>query len=403
MGLKSLPFLFLLLCTSNLKIYAQEDWNETLKDTMSFSDENTQKVIEFGTLIENSIYASDPDVFIANLNTDLFFERVLSDFDKVDRKDNFIEGFLIGMRQGLKAFPDEIITEVENGAYYDFISYRYAAEAQTYYALFRLYSSETGINYHDYRIYKNNDEIQFSDMYVYLTGEHFTSTIGRMMSYSIPNNPLLNQKISSNNGESKALYKAAILNSNGKYEKAYKIMDGLKSEFSKEKFVLIFKSLIASQLDEAKYLKSLEALFTAFPDDQTIALNKIDYHIYKGEYFEAIQVINQLQNETDDDFLNFMKANVALQDSNYDLAINLYKYTIDNYPNFFEGQAGYLSTLILMENYPDAAKYLDTLIAETYDKQALIEYIEEEDEYGENILDAFTKSEDYKTWKIKKN
>lgn len=403
MGLKSLPFLFLLLFIGNLKTHAQDETKETLKDTMSFNDENTQNVIEFASLIENSIHGSDADVFLEKLNIDVFFERVLSDFKEVDREDSFIDGFMIGMRQGLKSFPNEIISEVENGAYYDFINYRYDEESQTYYALFRLYSSETGMNYHDYRIYKNNGDIQFSDMYVYLTGEHFASTIGRMMSYSVPDNTLISRKKGSYNDESKDLYKAILLNNNGQYEKAYKTMDDLKSKLSKEKFVLIFKSLIASQIDEAKYLESLEELITTFPDDQTIGLNKIDYHIYKEEYFEAIQVINQLQNDTDDDFLNFMKAGVALEDSNYDLALNLYKYTIDNYPDFFEGQAGYLSTLVLMKNYPDATKYLDTLIAETYDKQSLIEYIEEEDEYGGNILDAFTKSDDYKAWKLKED
>jgi hypothetical protein len=386
-----------------LTIHAQDAMKETLKDTMSFSEENTQKVIEFGTLIETSIHDSDPDNFVSYINKELFFDRVLTDFPNVDRKDNFIKGFLIGMGQALQSFPNEIITEVENGSYYDFISYRYDIESQTYYALFRLYSSETGMNYHDYRIKKDGDTLQFSDMYIYLTGEHFTNTIGRMMSYSIPEKKLLGSKKTAVNKESKDLFKAVLFNNNGEYAKAYRIMDGLKSELSKEKFLLIFKALIASQLDEAKYLKSLQDLIKTFPDDPTIALNRIDYHIFKEEYFEAIQVINQLQNETEDDFLNFMKAGVAFQDENYDLAFNLYEYTIENYTDFFEGQAGYLSTLVMMKNYPDAAKYLETLIAEGYDKQSLVEYIEEEDEYGDNILDAFTKSDDFISWKTKKD
>jgi tetratricopeptide (TPR) repeat protein len=143
-------------------------------------------------------------------------------------------------------------------------------------------------------------------------------------------------------------------------------------------------------------------LIYAFPNDQTIALNKIDYHLYKEEYFEAIQVINQLQNETEDDFLNFMKAGIAFEDKNYDLALNLYTYTINNYPNFFEGQVGYLSTLIVMKNYIDTTHYLDTMIAEGYDKQGLSNYIEEEDENGVNILKAYSKSKNFLDWKKNK-
>ncbi|MCK8481990.1 tetratricopeptide repeat protein [Psychroserpens algicola] len=401
MGLKYLSFLLVLFCFS--KTYAQDSTKETVKDTISLSEENTQKIIEFGKLIETAIHDSDPDKFVSYLNKTIFFDRVFSGYPNVDREDNFVRGFLIGMSQALTSFPSEIITEIENGAYYDFISYRYDDETQTYYALFRLYSSETGMNYHDYRVIKNNDELQFSDMYVYLTGEHFTNTIGRMMSYSIPESKLLGNSKSTLNSESKDLFKAVLLNNNGDYEKAFEIMDGLKSELSKEKFLLIFKSLIASQLDETKYLKSLEDLITTFPDDQTIALNKIDYHIFKEEYFEAIQVVNQLQNETEDDFLNFMKAGIAFEDNNYDLALNLYKYTIENYPDFFEGQAGYLSTLVMMKNYSDASKYLEILVAEGYEKQSLIDYVEEEDEFGGNILDGFTKSDEFKSWKAAKD
>lgn len=176
-------------------------------------------------------------------------------------------------------------------------------------------------------------------------------------------------------------------------------MDGFKSELSKEKFLLIFKTLIASQLDEEKYLKSLEDLISTFPNDQTIALYKIDYHIYKEEYIEAIQTINQLQNETEDDFLNFMKAGVAFEDENYDFALNLYDYTVTNYPDFFDGHAGYISTLVLMGNFKDTTSYLDTLVADGYDKPGLIEYIEEEDENGYNILEDYAKSKNFLDWK----
>ncbi|MEM5566806.1 hypothetical protein WNY78_16920 [Psychroserpens sp. AS72] len=397
MTLKNLPFLFLLFGIVNLNIYAQDNLNKKLKDTISFSEDNSQKVIEFGQMIETIIHESDGDSFITKLNKDKFFDRVLSDYSKLDREDSYIKGFLIGMNNALKSFPNEIISDVENGAYYDFINYRYDTESQTYYALFRLYSSETGMNYHDYRLVKNDGEIQFSDMYIYLTGEHFTSTIGRLMQYTVPKNSVVESQIK--NPETKDLYKAFIYNKNGNYEKAYKIMDGFKSELSKEKFLLIFKTLIAAQIDESKYLESLEDLINTFPDDQTIALNKVDYYIYKEEYYEAIQVVNQLQNETEDDFLNFFKAGIAFEDKNYDLALNLYTYTIDNYPDFFEGQSGYLCTLVMMKNYEGSTKYLDRLLTEGFEKEDLIEYIEEEDEFGENMFDGYSKSKHFADWK----
>ncbi|OUS02756.1 hypothetical protein A9Q86_02785 [Flavobacteriales bacterium 33_180_T64] len=403
MGLKKLSLFFSVALLCNALIFSQDRIKDVLKDTITYSEENTNKVIAFGEYLSNTIHNKDVDSFLSKLNNTFFFERVLNQVPNVNREDNFIKGFLAGLKQALDSFPNEIISEIENGSYYDFISYRYDTEAQTYYILFRLYSAETGMNYHDYRIHKINGEIQFSDMYVYLTGEHFTQTLGRMMTYSLPDEQLFELKKSPAENDFKALFKAIMYNNNGNFEKSYEIMDDLKSEISKEKFFIIFKSLVASNIDEEKYLKSLEELINTFPEDPTIGLNRIDYHIYKGEYFEAIQVVNQLQNETEDDFLNYIKACIAFEDKNYDLALNLFKYTIENYTDFFEGQAGYLNTLVVMKNYPEAVNYLNTLISEGYDKPIIIEYIEEDDEYGENILEAFSKSKDFKTWKKKKD
>lgn len=400
MRLKQLiPFIWVFVAGQFLMF--GQDQPSSSNDTLVFSAANTEKVIALGSFLERSIHEQDIDAFLSKLNEDLFFERILSHNPTIDKNDSYIKGFLFGMKQSLDAFPDEIVTEVNNGAYYDFISYRYDPEHQTYYALFRLYSSETGMNYHDFRICKTDDELKFSDMYTYLTGEHFTQTLGRMMNYTLPQNKLEEKRDRQVNKDYRAIFKSLMYNDSGKYMKAYNELNNLKTDVAKEKFLQIFKVLIASNIDEDKYLKSLEELMATHFDDPTIALNKIDYHIYKEEYFEAIQVINQLQNETEDDFLNYLKACVAFEDQNYDLALNMFQYTAENYTDFFDGQAGYLNTLVMMNNYDDAVKYLDQLVAEGYDKPLVIEYIEEDDEYGNNILAEFATSKQFSAWKKK--
>ena len=61
MRLKNLTFLFLLFFISNIDTNAQNNIKETLKDTISYSEENTEKIIEFGQLIEASIHENDAD------------------------------------------------------------------------------------------------------------------------------------------------------------------------------------------------------------------------------------------------------------------------------------------------------------------------------------------------------
>ncbi len=370
------------------------------KDTITYNESNSQKVLALGQLIEDSAFNNQPDSLISKWYKNVFIKRVLDLNPSINQNKDYLDAFIIGVKKGVDKFPNEIISEVQNGAYYDFINYRYDHELQTYYVLFRLYSAVGGMNYHDYRVHKNGDEMMFSDIYIYLSGEELSKTMARVMGYVIPDKKILGMIQPAKKEGVDQLFQTIKFKNSGNFKMAYQLLKGITSEISKEKFFLIFKTLIASNLDDDIYLAALEELISTYPNDPTIVLNKIDYHIYKENYFEAIQVINQLQEYTEDDFLNFLKANVAFMDKNYDFALNNYKYTIQNYPDFFEGQAGYLSTLVLMKKFKDATTYIDTLIEDGYDRDDLINYIEEDDINGENILDILVASKTYKTWKL---
>ena len=403
MRLKKRLFFFSINLLCNFYLFSQDEIKNIPKDTISYNEENTAKVIEFGHFIDSIIHNKEPETFISKLNKDVFFKRILDLNPSIDANGEYAKNYLIGTKKELIKFSKKIIDEIENGSYYDFISFRYDPNLQTYFVLFRLYSSESGMNYHDFRIHKKDGEMQFSDMYLYISGESLSDTLARMMAIIIPKKKIFGLIKSPMDKGAEDLLKAMTYKNAGDYEKAYEIINSITSEFSKGKFFLILKSLIAIELDDEKYLKSLEDLIAAFPNDQTIALNKIDYFIFKGKYFEAIQTINQLQNATEDDFLNYVKANVAFLDENYDLALNYYKYTIENYTDFFEGQVGYLNSLVMQKNYSESVDYLETLIVDGYEKSAIIDYVEEKDETGNNILEPLVKTKAYKSWKRKKS
>ena len=380
---------------------AQNNANFNPNDTITYNDSNSEKVVALGNLIESSVLNNQSEPFVGKLYKNALLKRILQDNTTSDLNSDYLKSFVKGIKQGLDLFPQEIITEVENGAYYDFVNYRYDQNLQTYYILFRLYSAEGGLNYHDYRIHKKDSEMLISDIYLYLAGENITTTMSRLMTYVAPNKKILGLIETTKDEGVTELFQAIQYKKSGNFELAYKLMDGITSKLSKEKFFLIFKSLMASNIDDEKYLATLKELIETHKDDPTIVLNKIDYYIYKEDYFEAIQVINQLQEDTEDDFLNFLKANVAFYDENYDFALNNYKYIVDNYPDFFEGQAGYLSTLVMMNNFKDATSFISTLISEGYDRADIINYVEEDDDNGENILEVLVQSEPYKAWKLK--
>ncbi|WP_397362416.1 tetratricopeptide repeat protein [Olleya sp. R77988] len=403
MKLKNLLTTLLLCLLHSYNVFSNEITKQNPRDTIAFNEGNTNKVIALGNFIEASINNNKPDQFISKFYKNVFIKRVMDYNQNIVLDKEETNGFIEGIEQGISAFPNKIIEEVQNGSYYNFIKYRYDQEQQTYYVLFRLYSSETGLNYHDYRIHKKDGVMLFSDTYIYLTGEIFSNTFARIMSYAFSNKKILGViKLPEDDGLTN-LIKATRLNKIGAFKESYKLLDNTTSAISKDKFFMIFKSLTASHIDDEKYLKSLEELIALYENDPTIALNKIDYYIYKNNYFEAIQVVDQLQTETEDDFLNFFKATIAFQDQNYDFALHKFKYMIENYDGFFEGQSGYLNTLVMLKKFNEATTYLDSLIKEGYDRDEMIQYIEEDDEFGENILNILVESEDYKSWKLKTN
>ena len=144
---------------------------------------------------------------------------------------------------------------------------------------------------------------------------------------------------------------------------------------------------------------TLEELKEKHNNDPTMYLTLVDYYILKEEYDRAFDLIDNLQIETNDDFLYYMKGNVEFLSDDYESASNYYAYIIENYPDFFQGYAGYLIATTKQQKYDDAITVLNKLVELEYDKDAIIEYLEEDDETGINVLEDLVKSDAYKTWK----
>ena len=83
----------------------------------------------------------------------------------------------------------------------------------------------------------------------------------------------------------------------------------------------------------------------------------------------------------------------------YENAESFYLYITENYPDFFQGYAGYLLATSKQSKFDEAITLLNKLVELEYDKDAIIEYLEEDDETGINVLEDLVKSDAYKTWK----
>lgn len=351
---------------------------------------NDQLVINFGKSIEESIVNADVDSYMKMFSK----EGLVSKIDKLNYKSgSFKRGFIQGVTKAVQSLPQRIINETQDG-YYDFVNYRYDYEAQTYKALFRFYNPYSGVNYHDYELMQNanSQDLLFSDMYIYVSGESFSDTIARLFNAST------NQDKNSVDEDFIKLGDIAKLNNEGRYSESLNLAYSVGYDLGKDKFFMILKTIIASNISDDEYLKTLEELISEYGDDPTIYLNKIDYLLYKKDYNGARENINLLMKETEDDFLRFLIGNAYYNEGDFESAQSHFKYIIDNYEGFFVGQTSYLSTITSLGQYDQAVNYLNELVYE-YDKDALIEYIEEPEEDGTNIFEGFIESDSFKKWK----
>lgn len=363
------------------------------------NEENDSKVVKLGNNIQNAILDSDIDAFMSSFDTKSFGELIVADVEEDGTTKQFKSGFLKGIKGNISAIPKRIITEIEAGSYYDFVNYRYEKDDKSYYMLFRIYSPETGINYHDYKVSQLNEKLVFKDIYIYLSGEKLSKTLKRFYLYSLPKKSLFKFFGENNTKEFLNMVDAVNLYNKGEFINAHNKFKEIKGELKNDKFFLIIKSVCASNVNENEYQKSMEEILNAYPNDTSLYLSQIDYHIMNKNYDTAHTLLDRLQKDTSDDFLNLLKGNLEFEKKNYDKALEYFKNISDNYPDFFEGHSSYLSCLAIKKDFETCIKFLSILVNEGFEKTDLIEYIEVLDDDGENTLEDLATSEIYNDWK----
>lgn len=361
--------------------------------------ENDSLVAKLGYNIQDALLESDIDKYLSLFDNNSFKKLIFQNTNDSSKNKEYKTGFLKGIEQGMTSIPQRIISEIEADSYYDFVNYGYDYENKTYYLLYRLYSAETGLNYHKYRVSKLNNKFVFNDIYIYLSGEAISKTFNRFYLYSLPKESLLEIFKKDNVTEFLKMFEAVTLHKSGDFKKAYEKFNNIEGDLAKDKFVLILKSICAANISDLEYQKSLKTITETYPNDASLYLSQIDYRLLNKEYDLALDLIHQIELETSDDFLNLLKGNVELERENYTKALEYFKYISDNYPDFFQGHANYLSVLTLSEDYEACIVFLNFLVNEGYEKGVLIEFIEELDENGDNELNPLVISKPYSEWK----
>ncbi|MHA7843441.1 MAG: hypothetical protein ACX93I_08995 [Winogradskyella sp.] len=365
------------------------------------SKENDEKVSAIAQEIEASFHDLSTDGFNEYFDTESFKVKLISNID-FSSNDPYIRGFLDGVGDAGNKLALKIINEIENGAYYNLINYRYNIVEKAYYFTFRIYSEETGINYHDYKVCSDGKDIKVNDIYIYLSGEHLSETLNRIFKMSLEDekNNTFNSKGSTLNSMFKVMNAQKLLQE-GKVRQAYEMVDGITGPMKNEKFFLLIKALIASSYDDKIYEDILSEFAKLYPDDPTLYLKLIDYYFLKENYKMVHIYLDKLMFETNDDFLNLMKAHAYMLQEDFINAEKYYNYIKVNYPASFSAYIGEMISLSYQNRFEETLAIAQNLVDDGYDKNELIQFFEEKEPDGSNQLEAFVRSKTYKDWKSK--
>ncbi|EDP69613.1 hypothetical protein FBALC1_05493 [Flavobacteriales bacterium ALC-1] len=380
---------------------AQQENKKCLCELLEQSEANDKKVIELATEIEESFHNLSQEGFQKHFDSQSFMESILSGTG-ADTNDSFTRGFIEGVGDTSKKLGLKILNEINNGAYYNLVNYHYDVPEKAYYFSFRLYSEETGINYHDYKVCSDGENINVNDIYIYLSGEHISETIKRIFKISLSekDNDSIDPEDSTINGVFQVL-NARKLAESGKPKEAFEKLNKIKGPLVEEKYFLLIKILFAASVNDEIYEDTIAEFAKLYPEDPTLYIKLIDYYILKENYKLVQENLDKLIFETEDDFLNLIKAHIYLIQEDYVNAEKYFNYIKENYPEIFDAYIGEMVSLTYQEKFKKAIEIAQVLVDEGYDKQELMKFFEEKEPDGTNQLEALITSDEYKKWEKK--
>jgi hypothetical protein len=385
----------LLLCYSSTIIFAQ---NFAVNDSI-----NDDAVIAFGEQLQDSFYEKQTTFFIDNFDKDGFTKKIVlsqEDTNKSQKIKKFNTSFKAGFFKGFDAFPLKIIESMEKDNSYDIVNYYYSDSEQKYHLLFRMFSDEEGLNYHDYQLNYVNEKFLIEDLYIYSTGEYLSETLRQLYLMAIPKEYIDDIDMNKNrivNIFFILQYKQLL--EKKEYKKAFDLLNNLEGDIKNQKIYYTLKIQVASEINDVYYMEAIDELLKKFPDDPSTQLMAVDYHVMLKDYNATMSALNALQEATEDDFIEYVKGNMAWEFEDYEGAEKAYTYIMNEYPNYEMAKMSLLYLYDFLEKHEDNILLLNRMIdSEEYTKQDLIDFIDDKTNEFEHLPNAPI----YKKWKEKK-
>lgn len=352
------------------------------------------EALAFAESVPETVRSGSDAEINALFDWDALLARAVKGVDAHPRlQKQFIEGSKVSLNNG--AVAASLRLAIENGGSYSLLrTFRKGSKQR---ALFRLLDPSTGLNYHDVLLGKDeNGTVRILDMYVYLSGEPMSRSMRRMYLNAVSAEPsgLLSRLTGADNEfvkHNREFLKLIQSVHAGEYEEALNIYFGLPEQFRTDKIVMLMYIRAAQNLGDETYARALDDFRQQHAGDRSVDLISIDAWILKGQYAEAFEGLDRLDEGLGrDPYLDIVRANVHLQSGNYDLARSFAEAAITEDATLLDGYWALVSVSLADRDFAATAKWL-TAIQEEFGIE--FEDLREVPEYSE-----FVKSDEFEQW-----
>jgi tetratricopeptide (TPR) repeat protein len=239
-------------------------------------------------------------------------------------------------------------------------------------------------------------EIRIVKMYVYLAAETMAKILRRafLAAVASESRTLLERLQGKESDFVKHIAETQAMTAavqNGQPQRAIAIYRKLPLSLQKDKSLLLIRYRAAAELQDDEYTKAMDDFRKYHPDDPCIDIICVDAHFQDGEFDEALACVDRLDEAVGGDpYLELIRANVCIQDEDYDGARKLAHKALEAEEDLIDAQ-WCLITISLAEKDFDETSRLLTKLAEEFGME--FDDLTQVPEYAE-----YVKSPQYRQW-----
>ncbi len=190
----------------------------------------------------------------------------------------------------------------------------------------------------------------------------------------------------------KTMVEAQKAGAEGKAKQALAMFDKLPPDLRKEKWLMIQRVLLAAQVDDATYLKAIEALKEAHPNDPATAVHAIDGYLLAKRYDDALKAVETVERgSARDAYFDYLRGNILLNATRYPEARSAAQQAIIKEPGLVDAYWLLVTISLRTHEFDETTR----LLAEMRQKFALSYQLESAADYAE-----YVKSPEYERLKL---